>query len=59
VAAEATFAASKKMPDPVTTDNAAELKCVPAIITASIERDPHFFGGIRDHHRRAPPAGHG
>jgi S-adenosylhomocysteine hydrolase len=42
VAAEATFAASKKMPDPATTDN-AEFKCVLAIIKASIERDAQFF----------------
>ncbi|KAJ1634768.1 Adenosylhomocysteinase [Pavlovales sp. CCMP2436] len=42
VAAEATFAAEKKMPDPASTDN-AEFKCVLAIIKASIERDPQFF----------------
>jgi adenosylhomocysteinase len=42
VAAEATFAASKKLPDPASTDN-AEFKCVLAIIKASIERDPQFF----------------
>jgi adenosylhomocysteinase len=42
VAAEAEFAASKKLPDPASTDN-AEFKCVLAIIKASIERDAQFF----------------
>jgi len=41
-AAEDTFKASGKMPDPASTDN-AEFKCVLAIIKASIEKDPTFF----------------